>query len=446
MQQPSHQSALCVVTLVTLSSVAVACDEGAVRDLFVGYTAHERYEQSLRQTGLDRTALGRDWLAAAARAIWSPVPITAPYNEVGYLDSREAQAIGYRLSLRRGQRISARFEVDSDTAFQVFLDMFVIPHGSDGSPILLTSGDSIAAELEYVARRDGDYIVRVQPELLRGGSYEITIVVGASLAFPVSGHDVTAIRSFFGDPRSGGSREHHGVDIFAPRGTPALAAARARVRSTRPNNLGGKVVWLRDELGRSLYYAHLDSQVVRRGDLVEVGDTIGFVGNTGNARTTPPHLHFGVYWRGPSDPYPALYQPPVIPTPFAGDLELIGQLARIAAERGKLRETPAQGSRALADLPLHAPVRILGGSGGWYRVSLPNGLVGFAAVGLIEPANRPIRSELLAEGGVLRSQPELDATRVENLTAGSEVPVLGAYAGFLYVQSPSGRAGWLSFD
>ena len=125
---------------------------------------------------------------------------------------------------------------------------------------------------------------------------------------------------------------------------------------------------------------------------------------------------------------------------------MIGQLARILGNGVSLREHPDGRSKRLADLQLYTPVRILGGSGAWYRVSLPDGTLGFIAARLTEPADQPIRSELIADGGVLRSQPQLGADRVENLTAGSQVPVLGSYAGFLYVQSPSGRAGWLTFN
>ncbi|UCD25293.1 MAG: M23 family metallopeptidase [Gemmatimonadota bacterium] len=446
MKHSRYQETWWLAVILVLGVAVSGCGEDSLRGLFVGYTPHERYEQSLKRAGLDETALGRDWIAAADQAVANPVPISSPYHEVSYLDSREAHAVGYSVELRRGQMISARFESDNDTSYQVFLDMFVIPSNSDGSPRLLASADSLEHELEYTARRDGEYIVRVQPELLRGGSYEITVIVGASLAFPVHGHDTTAIRSWFGDPRSGGAREHHGVDIFAPRGTPVIAAAKGRVRSTRPNNLGGLVVWLRDELGRSLYYAHLDSQTVRRGDLVDVGDTIGFVGNSGNARTTPPHLHFGMYWGGPSDPYPAIKQLPSTPAQFSGDQGLVGGLARVARGVARVREEPRSRSRVLAELPVHTPLRILGGTGGWYRVNLPDGTLGFVAANLTEPADRPIRSEVVAEGGVLRSEPESTADPVESLSAGSEVPVLGAYRGFLYVQAPSGRAGWLSLD
>ena len=64
--------------------------------------------------------------------------------------------------------------------------------------------------------------------------------------------------------------------------------------------VGGNVVWLQPLLGNMrLYYAHLDAQYVERGQFVLAGEPIGAVGNTGNAATTPPHLHFGVYVRKP---------------------------------------------------------------------------------------------------------------------------------------------------
>lgn len=430
-----------IAALVLLCS---ACGEESVRDLFVGYTPHERYAESLKQAGVDQTAMGHEWLVAAISALEHPVDISSPYREVSYLDSREVLAVGYRMSLRRGQKIKARFESVSDSSFRVFLDMFVIPNGSSGNPILLTSADSLEHEVEYTARRDGDYVVRIQPELLRGGRYEITVVTEASLAFPVSDHDTTAIKSWFGDSRDGGARDHQGVDIFAPRGTPVIAAAKGIVRSTRWNNLGGRVVWLRDDLGRSLYYAHLDSQVVQRGDLVDVGDTLGFVGNTGNARTTPPHLHFGIYQRGPADPYPAIYQPPTDPPIFSGDASMIGKLARVSRDRARIRSLPNTRSRVVAELPLYTPVQIAAGSGGWYRVSLPDGSTGFVAAQLTESVGQPIQSTVIAGGGVLLSEPQPAADHIEDLAAGSEVPVLGRYGQFILVQSPSGLAGWLS--
>lgn len=430
---------------LTVAFVVASCGFEGAHDEFAGYTPHERYEHGLRAAGLDVTALGRDWLAAAEHALEAPVAISPPYSEVSYLDAGEAGAVGYKVSLVRGQTVSARFELDGDNGYRVFLDMFVMPTGARTVPILLSSADTSSREIEYVARRDGDYIVRIQPELLRGGRYSLTVEVGGSLEFPVAGHDHASVRSFWGDWRSGG-RLHQGVDIFAPRGTPVLAATKGTVRSTRPNNLGGKVVWLRDELGRSQYYAHLDSQVVARGDRVEAGDTLGFVGNTGNARTTPPHLHFGITGRGWFNPLPAL-QPPSAPAAvFTGDQDLVGSVVRANADRTRIRALPAARSSAVASLQRHTPLSVVAGSGRWYRVALPDGATGFVEVRFVESTDQPIRSELVATGALLRTSPTATAAATDSLVAGQQVPVLGAYGNFLLVQAPSGRSGWLVLD
>lgn len=435
--------------LLSLAGVLLAtgCGEDSFRGLFVGATPHERYERGLVDAGLDQTALGQDWIRAAANALVDAVTISAPYQEASYLDPREAMAAGYRIPLKRGQHLAAVFASEPDSAYRVFFDLFVIPTGtSNRNPRLLVSADSTSRELEFVARRDGDYLVRIQPELLRGGRYSVTIVVGPSLEFPVHGHDTTAVRSWYGDPRDGGRRRHEGLDIFAPRHTPVIAAADGVVRSTRSNRLGGNVVWLRDTLGRSHYYAHLERQAVERGDRVQAGDTIGFVGNSGNARTTPPHLHFGIYSRGSFDPYPALYQPPTVPAEFTGDEALIGQLARVNRDRARVRVLPTSRSRTLAELPLHTPLRVVAGSGDWYRVRLPDGGDGFIATRLTESAESPIRSELVASDAVLRTDPAITGIAMDSVAAGVEVPVLGSFGEFLYIQAPSGRAGWMAYN
>lgn len=68
--------------------------------------------------------------------------------------------------------------------------------------------------------------------------------------------------------------------------------------------------------GLALYYAHLDRHAVSRGDRVGTGDIVGYVGTTGNARGTPPHLHFGIYARGEGaiDPAPFVVDPPRPPS------------------------------------------------------------------------------------------------------------------------------------
>jgi Peptidase family M23 len=90
---------------------------------------------------------------------------------------------------------------------------------------------------------------------------------------------------------------HHGEDIFAPIGAPVLAVAKGTVFSVGWNDLGGNRLWLRDEEGNEFYYAHLSafSPMAINGARVEAGDVLGFVGNSGDAETTPPHLHFEIH-------------------------------------------------------------------------------------------------------------------------------------------------------
>ena len=119
------------------------------------------------------------------------------------------------------------------------------------------------------------------------------------LVCPVQG--AVAGRDFSNDwgyPRSGG-RFHQGNDIFAARGTPVVAVADGTVTRwnppSSPTALGGITVTYRIGDGSEWYNAHLDSvaEGVAPGASVSRGQTIGTVGNSGNARTTPPHLHLG---------------------------------------------------------------------------------------------------------------------------------------------------------
>jgi hypothetical protein len=109
---------------------------------------------------------------------------------------------------------------------------------------------------------------------------------------------------------------HHGEDIFAPLGAPVLAVADGTVFSVGWNDLGGNRLWLRDQQGNEFYYAHLSafSPLAVDGARVRAGDVVGFVGKTGDAETTPPHLHFEIHpvgllalgYDGVVAPYPYL--------------------------------------------------------------------------------------------------------------------------------------------
>ena len=123
------------------------------------------------------------------------------------------------------------------------------------------------------------------------------------LVVPVDGVRVSQIADTWGGPRSGG-RRHEGQDLFAPVGTPIRSATDGWVWRIGERDLGGRTVTIVGGAGRRYYYAHLSSYAdIREGQRVTPDTVIGYVGNTGNARATPPHLHLGVYEsRDPEDP------------------------------------------------------------------------------------------------------------------------------------------------
>lgn len=90
---------------------------------------------------------------------------------------------------------------------------------------------------------------------------------------------------------------HHGDDIFAPLGTPVVAVASGTINRVGWHRLGGWRLWVRDAAANQFYYAHLSGYVrsVFHSKHVRAGDVVGFVGNTGDAYTSPPHLHFEVH-------------------------------------------------------------------------------------------------------------------------------------------------------
>ncbi|MCU0697738.1 MAG: M23 family metallopeptidase [Myxococcaceae bacterium] len=134
----------------------------------------------------------------------------------------------------------------------------------------------------------------------------------ATMTVPVEGVGPKQLASTWHAPRSGG-RRHEGADVFAKKGTPVVSAVDGHVWRVGEDRLGGNVVWVLGEGHTLYYYAHLDqfADGLAVGQRVRRGTTLGLVGNTGNARTTPSHLHFGMYrigWRGirAVDPVPRL--------------------------------------------------------------------------------------------------------------------------------------------
>jgi len=128
------------------------------------------------------------------------------------------------------------------------------------------------------------------------------------IAMPLEDISRKEVADTWGAPRGVG-RHHEGQDIFAAKGTPILSATNGFIYKIGENNLGGQTVSVIGSGGRIYYYAHLDSYAkgIAVGDRVSKRTVLGYVGTTGNAQGTPPHLHFGIYtWTGAINPLPLL--------------------------------------------------------------------------------------------------------------------------------------------
>lgn len=265
--------------------------------LFGEKTAHEKYAEEVANT-----EEGKQWIAVSKTTLAMPHHIELPYSQVGYFPHSKPKALTLQFTVKQGEKIIIDLAKNTDSGFVMYADLFQ-KKGTASAYIL--SADSSQTEFSLTADETSTYLLRLQPELYQNGSYDLRISVAPSLDFPVAG-DKAKAGSFWGADRDGGKRSHEGIDIFAPKLTPAIAAADGYITSVLEGGLGGKTVWMRvADRNISLYYAHLDKQLVEAGQRVKKGDTLGLVGNTGNARFTPSHLHFGIYnYHGAVDPWP----------------------------------------------------------------------------------------------------------------------------------------------
>jgi murein DD-endopeptidase MepM/ murein hydrolase activator NlpD len=308
----STRSRIRVLACSVLAGLAVLwmseTGPAGIRDLFHLYfgTPHERYAAELRLDGAEGAA-ANTWFESAKRSLTNPVLVQLPNDRLVRVARDQPTASAFVMKVKRGQRFIADAAMDGAVAGALFVDVF------ERNGAALRHVAHAPQALSHVAievRADADYIVRVQPDMFQIGAIAVSLRTEPTLLIPVEGATAKNVQSFFGADRDGGRRAHHGVDIFAERRTPVRAAASGIVMSVGTNGLGGNIVWItRPMRGESHYYAHLDRQLVTAGTYVKEGDVIGLVGNTGNARGTAPHLHFGIYTAGgPVDPLPYISQ------------------------------------------------------------------------------------------------------------------------------------------
>jgi murein DD-endopeptidase MepM/ murein hydrolase activator NlpD len=398
--------------------------------LFGSKRLHEQYAQKLRDAGLHETAVGRQWFRAAETALVSPQTITLPYKEVGYFAAEKPRAMGLKFSAKRGEKLLFQVEKNPAAGFALYVELWRV-NQNNPQPTFLQATDSTQKTFEQEADEDETYILRLQPELLKSGDYILSISVGPTLGFPVPGGKVGSV---WGDARDAGARKHEGIDIFAPKRTPTVAAADGTISSVRDGGIGGKAIFMRPSgKAYSLYYAHLDEQLVTAGQRVKAGDTIGLVGNTGNAATTSPHLHFGIYAFGGA----------VNPLPFVNPV--VRKPTDVGISRSRL-ETPLRSAAAIRTenraVEANAIVFPLAASAKTIRVELPDGTLAEVAAASLQPAENSLRQAKTKRDSFLLESPSENSPRKLSLKAASAVKVLGYFGAFAFVETESER-GWL---
>lgn len=316
-----------------------------VAEEFLPTDSHEEYAEALTALELEDTAMGRQWLTAGDPSSNPTALSLLPFQERRKFDPAVPDAAYYLIEGLRGQVISIDIETDSKAGY--FADLFGLdsefyPEGSPEEGWENRAFDKVAAAAHTEAEtanpkaaggadRSSDpgadsaltgssrlvleprthrfYLLRLQPRLLEEAEFIITFNSGPLLSWPLPDSDTRDVKSFFGASRDGGDRVHHGIDIFAPRGTPVLAVDNTSIYRVQIRERGGNTVFLRDEeRGLIYYYAHLDewAEDIEALMMVPEGKELGTVGNTGNAGWSPPHLHFGIYqtsWRSALDPW-----------------------------------------------------------------------------------------------------------------------------------------------
>lgn len=400
---------------------------------FSKQTPHEKYGGKLKASGLHETALGQRWFSAAAKALHQPAKINLPYKEFGYLPAEVPRAAGLLFTAKRGQKLLFTLEQNPRDSFLLFAELWRRGEPSE----LVFSADTAQSGFDFTVDEDGEYILRLQPELLKSGDYTLSIAVAPSLGNPVAGNK-GRIQSIWGDERDAGARRHEGIDIFAPFRTPVVAAADGMVTRVNENRLGGKVVWLRPK-GRnlSLYYAHLDEQLVADGQEVKKGDTLGLIGNTGNARTTPPHLHFGIYAVGGAiNPLPFVDPEIKRPLDFQPGTNELKEKLRL----NKTQEVLVSGnSFSVARNVLLEPLAVTAKQ---YRVALPDGRVTVISRDYVSRVTNAVSNSSSKMDTYLLQAPDFAAPRIVQIDKEGHLSIYGYFNGYAYVSFKE-NCGWI---
>lgn len=344
-----------------------------VKDVIIVPTAREKYERSFDKDD----SLFVKWNLAFQEAKDDSLQILMPYSESGVYSSEDNFVYSYDVQLKEGEKIFIKVDKQTDS-LEVFIDFFRKEKDSINVLKFIKSAAPNTTVLSVEIEQSDFYKIIIQPQLGIKFPFQLKIYAQPAYLFPVSGGNNKDVGSFWADPRDAGKRSHEGVDIFAKKGTPVVAVTNGLIADTGERGLGGKQVWLRDGIfGKSIYYAHLDSIATSRGKQVKAGDTLGFVGNTGNAITTPPHLHFGIYKgkSGAVNPYPFIKQTEIQTI----ETSINFNQAVVSKNNVEVTKASISGFKPLGSVKKNDTILVLGKSEDFYHIESKSGLKGFVS-------------------------------------------------------------------
>jgi SH3-like domain-containing protein len=182
--------------------------------------------------------------------------------------------------------------------------------------------------------------------------------------------------------------------------------------------------------------------MVQPGIRVRQGHMLGLVGNTGNAKTTPPHLHFGIYQQGSKDPLYYIHTIEEAMKSLPIDTGFHQKPFKVRSKMVNLMAGPSAKMKIKSKLNKNTYLTVIGQSHDWYRISLPDFTEGFILKDQLEPLRAGTISKL-DSAQVLLSEIRADAVPVARLDKNSSVEVLATFQNFSFVKTENGIAGWL---
>ncbi|WAC39930.1 hypothetical protein [Pedobacter sp. SL55] len=147
-----------------LIAVIFACKSGPF-NLLKPASPHKEYERKLVSAGLERNTMGKAWIVKANNLLTNAVGIKLPYKESGYFAADKVDGAGFKFSLQRGQMLTARLTKQSVNQFLIYMDFW--ERSENGEFKVLAFADSLGAELQWEAKRSGEYFFALTARVIK---------------------------------------------------------------------------------------------------------------------------------------------------------------------------------------------------------------------------------------------------------------------------------------